>query len=83
MKKAIIIFILGLILILSKFWLGIYEDNEFGEKRVFIKHRPIWKTYFYSPRGMRDVKLSQMSEERRVEQLMFDEFVELLHLFGH
>lgn len=76
MKKVIKLsgIILG-VLIFSKFWVGIYADDEFPESYFFIKHRPIWKTYFYSPRGMSDLKLSEMSEERQKEQLLYDEFV--------
>jgi len=73
-KAAILVLIVG-ILILSKFWIGIYTDDEFGGKQFFIKHRPIWKTFFYSPRGMSDLKLSEMSTKKRKEQLLFDEFI--------
>ena len=63
------------ILIISKFWVGIYEHDEFAVKHAFIKHRPIWKTFFYSPRGMSDLKLSEMSPEKKKEQILFDEFI--------
>lgn len=73
-KIGITILIIG-ILIVSKFWVGIYTHDEFEEKVMFIKHRPIWKTFFYSPRGMSDLKLSKMSPEKQTEQILFDEFV--------
>jgi hypothetical protein len=73
-KTGILILIIG-ILIVSKFWIGIFTHDEFGGKDVFIKHRPIWKTFFYSPRGMSDLKLSEMSTEKQNEQILFDEFV--------
>ncbi|AXO79965.1 hypothetical protein DZC78_06040 [Olleya aquimaris] len=73
-KTGIIISIIG-ILIVSKFWIGIFTHDEFGGKIIFIKHRPIWKTFFYSPRGMSDLKLSEMSTEMQNEQRLFDEFV--------
>lgn len=73
-KSNIIILIIG-ILIASKFWIGIYTHDEFGGKHVFIKHRPIWKTFFYSPRAMSDLKLSEMPPEKQNEQILFDEFV--------
>lgn len=66
--------ILG-VLIFLKLCIGIYVDDEFPERCFFVKHRPIWKSYFYSPRGMSDIKLSKMSEDRRKEQLLFDEFI--------
>ena len=73
-KTGILILIIG-ILIVSKFWVGIYTHDEFGGKNIFIKHRPIWKTFFYSQRGMSDLKLSEMSTEKQNEQILFDEFV--------
>ena len=63
------------ILIVLKLVVGIYEDDEFPEKHLFIKHRPIWQTYFYSPRGLSDLKHSEMSVDRQKEQLLYDEFV--------
>lgn len=54
---------------------GAYVHDEFGGTHFFIKHRPIWKWRFYSPRGMSDLTLEEMGEERRREQLLFDEFV--------
>ncbi len=64
-----------ILIILIKFWIGVYQHDEFDEKGIFIKHRPIWKTYFYSPRGMSDLKLSDMNHKEREEQLLFDEFI--------
>lgn len=63
------------ILVILKFWVGLYADDEFNETHIFIKHRPIWKSYFYSPRGMSDLELYQMSKERQLEQILFDEFI--------
>lgn len=62
-------------LYLAKMWVGVYDHDEFSERYIFIKHRPIWKTYFYSPRGMSDLKLEDMSKEQQHEQKLFDEFV--------
>lgn len=73
-RKTKLLIGIGL-LILSKFWIGIYEDDEFLRKSIFIKHRPVWKTFFYSPRGMSDRKLSEMTKEQQKEQKYFDEFI--------
>ena len=73
-KIGIITLLIG-ILIASKLWFGIYTHDEFGEKSIFIKHRPIWKTFFYSPRGMSDLIISEMSTEKQNEQILFDEFI--------
>ncbi len=75
MKKLKIILLLFYIFLVAKFWIGMYEDDEFGEKRLFIKHKPIWKSYFYSPRGMRDWKIKDMPTEYQEEQKLFDEFI--------
>ncbi|WP_353778686.1 hypothetical protein [Winogradskyella sp. 3972H.M.0a.05] len=74
-RKIRILILVTIILILLKFWVGIYIHDEFGGKHLFIKHRPIWKTFFYSPRGMSDLKLSEMSLEEQNEQILFDEFI--------
>ena len=57
----------ALILICAKFWIGVYEHDEFGTNHVFIKHRPIWKTYFYSPIGMSDMILINLPSEKQIE----------------
>jgi len=54
------------LMILGKLWIGIYEDDEFYEKHIFIKPKPTWKSYFYSPR---------VSLEDQKEQRAFDEYV--------
>lgn len=74
-KKVLIIASSILFLFTLKFCVGIFKHDEFGYNVVFIKHRPIWKTYFYSPRGMRDWELNDMPAEIKHEQVMFDEFV--------
>jgi len=74
MKKIAFIILLGLLL---KFWIGISEDDEFKEYNIFIKHRPMWKTFFYSPKGMSDMTLKEMTDQQRYEQKLYDEFVRL------
>lgn len=74
-KKLNLVVLIIALLVLSKFWIGVYEHDEFHNERIFVKHRAIWKTYFYSPRGMSDLKLSEMTVEDQAEQKLFDEFV--------
>lgn len=74
-KKILITALLLSLLIASKFWIGIYEHDEFSTKHIFIKHRPLWQTHFYSPRGMSDLKMSDMPIEKQKEQFLFNEFV--------
>lgn len=35
---------------------------------LFIKHRPCWKCSFYSSTGMSDLKLHDLSPEKRIEE---------------
>jgi len=76
MKKGIIFITILIILSIGfRFKVGIYEDDEFAENHLFIKHRLTWKWKFYSPRALSDMTLDEMSEEKRQEQILFDEFV--------
>lgn len=75
MKNKIKIFAIFAILIIAKLWVGINTHDEFGGKNLFIKHRPIWRTFFYSPRGMSDMKVFEMSEEQQKDQSLYDEFI--------
>lgn len=74
-KKKKNIFLLLLVLIIVKLFIGIFEDDEFNERYLFIKHKPTFKTYFYSPRGMSDKDSNQMNENEKKEQNMYDEYV--------
>ncbi|WP_269234963.1 hypothetical protein [Flavobacterium flavigenum] len=76
MKKKIVIgvFILAIGIII-RFFSGVYQHDEFGENHFFIKHRPIWKWYFYSPQGMSDLKFENLSKEKQTEQKYFNEYI--------
>nr|WP_321230468.1 hypothetical protein [uncultured Psychroserpens sp.] len=74
-KRFSTIILIITVTLLGKFWIGIYEHDEFKQEDIFFKHRAIWKTYFYSPRGMSDLKLSQMTPDKQIEQKLFDEFI--------
>ncbi len=76
MKKIFFIIFVVVIVVNCRLWLGVYEHDEFpGEGGLFYKHRPTLKWQFYSPRGMSDLKLEEMTPEKRKEQLLFNEFV--------
>ena len=76
-KKGIIILIVGLLFCLTiRLFCGVFEHDEFGNDVYFVKHRPTWKWRFYSPTGMSDLELNQMTVEQKNEQLLFDEFVD-------
>jgi len=73
-KKKNIFFIIVLI-IFFRFWIGIYADAEFGGKYPFIKHKPIWKFFFYAPLGMSDETLDNLTKIKQKEQLLYEEFI--------
>lgn len=76
MKKKILfgIFIFAAVLII-RFFCGVYIHDEFATKHLFIKYRPTWKLTFYSPIGMSDRKIEELSEEEQIDQKYFNEFV--------
>ena len=75
MKKMLFTLCVVIIVVNCRLWLGVYEHDEFDEDGLFYKHRPTLKWRFYSPRGMSDLKLEDMTPEKRKEQLLFNEFV--------
>ena len=62
-------------ILLFRLFVGIKVDEEFGEKDLFLKHRPTWKWKFYSSIGMSDLKLKDLSKEKQVEEKYYEEFV--------
>lgn len=67
----------GLMLFLAGWlFLGIYRDREFGDRYIFIKHRPTFKFKFYAPLGESDYKLSDLNPVQRYEETMYREYVE-------
>lgn len=74
--KLYIHIILGAVfLILTWLFVGFFRDDEFSEPNFFLKHRPTFKVNFYSPTGMEDFELSELSAEREAEQIAYNEFV--------
>jgi hypothetical protein len=76
MKNKIIIgFVLIFFAISFRFYFGIYVHDEFGDKNLFLKHRPVWKWKFYSPIGMSDLKIKDLTIEKQIEEKDYDEFI--------
>jgi len=76
MKKKVVILISAFAAVLIvRLFLGVYEHDEFAESYLFVKHRPTWKWKFYSPQGMSDTKLEELTEEKQIEQKYFNEFI--------
>lgn len=61
--------------ILGRLFLGVYVHDEFYEKHLFIKHRPTWKWKFYSPSGMSNLTMDDLTDKEKKEQLLFNEFI--------
>ncbi len=62
-------------IVIAKLFMGVYIHDEFGDPHIFIKHRPTWKWKFYSPLGMSDRDINDLSENKKLEQLLFNEFI--------
>lgn len=73
-KISILIFTFTAVLI-SRLFCGVYIHDEFSERNLFIKHRPIWKWKFYSPIGQSNTNIEKLSKEEQIEQKYFNEFV--------
>ncbi len=76
MKKKVLVLIAAFaIVLIIRLFFGVYEHDEFAESHLFVKHRPTWKWKFYSPQGMSDTKIEELSEEKQTEQKYFNEFI--------
>ena len=73
-KIGIGIFIITFTILIRLFF-GIYVDDEFGDESLFLKHRPTWKWKFYSPIGMSDLKIEDLTKEKQIEEKYYDEFI--------
>ena len=47
-KKVLIGTLTITFILLFRLFVGMKVDEEFGEKDLFLKHRPTWKWKFYS-----------------------------------
>jgi len=81
-RKIVAILSVLVVILVVRLFFGVYADDEFGGSNLFVKHRPVWKWKFYSPIGMSDRKLEELSEEQKEEQVYFDEFVAKKRLSG-
>lgn len=68
---------------LTWLFVGIFRDDEFYEPNLFLKYRPTFKVNFYSPTGMQDFELNDLSPERKAEEIAFQEFVIQQHIQGN
>lgn len=71
MEKIFSVLILIFIGILFRLFVGVYTNDEFGGNHLFIKHRPTWQGHFYSPVGLSDMTMKDLTDEQKY----WDEFV--------
>lgn len=60
--------------ILAWLFTGLFYDAEFYEPHLFLKHRPSSKVYFYSPAGMSDITMKELSPKGKAEEAAYREF---------
>ena len=71
----------ALLLLGSWLFVGVYEEREWGELHIFLKHRPCMKVFFYSPLGEADRsrvpgREGYLTPDQEREEMLYVEFVE-------
>ena len=66
----------ALFFLLTWLFVGLFRDSEFYEPELFIKNRATFKLNFYSPTGMSDFSINDLSPEKRIEEKAFEDMVE-------
>ena len=61
-------------------WLfvGLVKDPEFAEYHLQMKAAPTFKVYFYSPRGMSDAKIEDLSPAEQQAEMDYQ-----IYILGH
>lgn len=99
-KSLSLIYQLGLLMTISKkqtagliglgfllflwFFVGVYEEREWRDIHIFLKHRPSPKVFFYTPQGEADRsyipgKEGYLTPDQVMEEQTYVEFVEQHH----
>lgn len=79
-RPNIYILIGTVLLILTWLFVGLYRDDEFYQPNLFIKYRPTFKINFYSQTGMSDLTLNDLTADKQIEEIAFQEFVIKQHI---
>ena len=74
-KPNLYILIGTVFILLTWLFVGLFRDDEFNEPTLFTKYRPTFKVNFYSPIGMQDLELKELSPDKQKEEIAFREFV--------
>lgn len=57
-------------------YLGVYQDREFDDYYLFVKHELSSHFYFHSPVGESDLQLFELNHSDRESELLYREFVD-------
>jgi len=76
LKKYLFAFAITGAVLLSWLYIRVYNDREWGELYLFLKHRPTSKVYFHAPLGESDRKINELPEPLQMEERAYVEFVE-------
>lgn len=76
LENYLFAFAIAGVVLLSWLYLGVYNDREWGELNLFLKHRPTFKVYFHAPLGESDRKINELPERLQMEERAYVEFVE-------
>jgi hypothetical protein len=74
-KLNIYLILAFLSLLMTWLFVGVSYDDEFFEPTLFTKYKPTFKIKFYSPIGMSDLTLKDLSPDQQLEENTFQEFV--------
>lgn len=72
-RSAVIVAFL-LLAIFIKFNVGYYEFNSPPQNELFVKTTPVWKSIFYSPLNKENKTYSELTEQEKYEQKMFESY---------
>jgi len=80
MKKRVAVFFTVFFILLLP-WLGVYLDREFPSFYLFLKHRPSFDLFFYSPLGEADQSETPgvegyLTPDKAKKEGLFVEYVE-------
>ena len=76
LTKIVLAVLLSGTLLFGCLRLGLYQDREFNDYYIFVKHKASIHIYFHSPVGESDRRLDDLTESDREAEVLYREFVE-------
>ena len=74
-KRSVIILSFLTMTLIVRLFCGVYIHEEYADDVFFIKQKPTFKWRFYSPIGMTDLKMQDLTPKQQKEQKAFDIYV--------